>query len=408
MTNAMIDSNLYWRLPGPRSFITRISEKVLSTRLLWVNLPIHSIPGTWDGVEEGVRHAHIDTVIKLRIGGGTDIAGEVGVHFGRTSLTAAELMLHTADRRSAVILLPQDDDGKANCSKYAGEFIQSLDKGQGNVLLIVGGNEESLITDTSNMGIQVIAFDGGLSPDEMDAYVAIRMLDRPGPGSTRLTRAIVSEFAGFDVELAELIMQLNESQIVNIMSNLSILMGDSPFRWRYDTWLWLTRSSSAPGMTHTLHDKYLSEHGPLAGRADALERIKQRYWRACVKTISPWLEERRKAVIGIFGAQIKAEAARNNGTIPKFTGKDRFGNDRFVQLAPEELEYNNIVGMIRQGILGATTVEEKCAESVCKFTKVVRDEIAHLRAPLPSDVIDLIREMDHLPILDCRDRKVPN
>lgn len=53
MTNAIIDSNLYWRLPGPRSFITRISEKVLNTRLLWVNLPIHSIPGTWDGVEEG-------------------------------------------------------------------------------------------------------------------------------------------------------------------------------------------------------------------------------------------------------------------------------------------------------------------------------------------------------------------
>ena len=398
MANAMIDSNLYWRLPGPRSFITRISEKVLSTRLLWVNLPIHSIPGTWDGVEEGVRHAHIDKVIKLRISGGTDISGEVGVHFDKLRLTAAELILHTADRRSAVILLPQDDDGKANCSKYAGEFMQSIDKGVGNVLLIIGGNEESIIADTSNLGIQVIAFDGGLSQDEMDAYVAIRMLDRPGPGSTRLTRAIVSEFAGFDVELAEQIMQLNESQIVNIMSNLGILMGDSPFRWRYDSWLWLTRSSSTSGMTHTLHDKYLSEHGPISGRSQALDRIKQRYWRACVKTISPWLEERRKAVIGIFGTQIKAEAANNNGMIPKFIGKDRFGNDKFAQLDPEEVEYNNIVGMIRHGKLSATTVEEKCAESVCRLTKVVRDEIAHLRAPLPGDVIDLIREMDRLPI----------
>ena len=398
MSITTIDSNLYWRLPGPRSFITRISEQVMNTRLLWVNLPIHSIPGTWDGVEEGVRHAHIDTVIKLRISGGTDISGEIGVHFKKLSLTAAELMLHTADCRSAVILMPQDDEGKLNCSKYAEEFIQSLDKGQGNVLLIVGGNEESLTKDTSNMGIQVIAFDGGLSQDEMDAYVAIRMLDRPGPGSTRLTRAIVSEFAGFDVELAEQIMQLNESQIVNIMSNLGILMGDSPFRWRHDSWLWLTRSSSAPGMHHTLHDKYLSEHGPVSGRTQAQDRIKRRFWRACVKTISPWLEERRKAVVGIFGAQIKAEAARNNGMIPKVIGKDRFGNDKFIQQDPEELEYNNIVGMIRHGKLTATNVEEKCAESVCKFTKVVRDEIAHLRAPSPSEVSDLIWEMDRLPI----------
>ena len=399
MTTTIIDSSLYWRLPGPRSFITRISEKVLHTRLLSVNLPIHAIPGTWDGVEEGIRHAHIDNIIKLKISGGTDISGEVGVHFGKLSLTAEELTLHMASWRSAVILLPQDEEGKANCAKYAEAFIQSIDKGLGNVLLIIGGNEESITDDTSNMGIQVIAFDGGLSPDEMDAYIAIRMLDRPGPGSTRLTRAIVSEFAGFDVELAEQIMQLNESQIVNIMSNLGILMGDSPFRWRYDSWLWLTRSSSAPGVHHTLHDKYLSEHGPVAYRAQALDRIKRRYWRACVKTISPWLEERRKPVISIFGAQIKAEAARNGGTIPKFTGKDKFGNDRFVQLDPEELEYNNIVGMIRASKLSVTTVEEKCAERVCRLTKGVRDEIAHLRAPSPADVGDLISEMDRLQVV---------
>ena len=151
-------------------------------------------------------------------------------------------------------------------------------------------------------------------------------------------------------------------------------------------------------MHHTLHDKYLSEHGPVSGRTQAQDRIKRRFWRACVKTISPWLEERRKAVVGIFGAQIKAEAARNNGMIPKFIGKDRFGNDKFIQQDPEELEYNNIVGMIRHGKLTATNVEEKCAESVCKFTKVVRDEIAQLRAPSPSEVSDLIWEMDRLTI----------
>ena len=84
--------------------------------------------------------------------------------------------------------------------------------------------------------------------------------------------------------------------------------------------------------------------------------------------------------------------------IPKFIGKDRFGNDKFAQLDPEELEYNNIVGMIRHGKLSATTVEEKCAESVCRLTKGVRDEIAHLRAPSAGEVSDLIWEMDRLPI----------
>lgn len=399
MQNIAIDSPLYWRLPGPRSFITRISEHVLGTRLLCVNLPLHPLPGTWDGVEEGVRHAHIDNVIKLKISGGVDIASEIGIHFGKQRLTAAELALHTADRRSAIILLPQDEGGKDNCSHYAGEFIHSIEKGLGNILLIIGGNDEELTQDARNAGIQVIAFDGGLSPDEMDAYVAIRMLDRPGPGSTRLTRAIVSEFAGFDVELAEQIMQLNEGQIVNIMSNLASLMGDSPFRWRYDSWLYRTRSGNAQRMTHTLHDKYLSDHGPIEVREEAVERIKRRYWKACVKTVSPWLEERRKAVINVFASQLKVIAAANNGKVPRYLNTDRFGNKRYVYLDPSELEYNNIVGMVKFGEMTSNTIEEKCAESVCRLTKLVRDEIAHLRSPNPGDVSDLIREMDRLSLV---------
>ncbi len=396
MQQATIDSLLYWRLPGPRSFITRISEKVLGTRLLCVNLPLHPLPGTWDGVEEGVRHAHIGNIIKLRIGGGTDIAGEIGVHFGKQRITAAELVLHKADLHSAVILLPQDDEGKRNCSKFVGEFIHAIDKGYGNILLIIGGNEEDLSEDVRDSGIQVIAFDGGLSPDEMDAYVAIRMLDRPGPGSTRLTRAIVSEFAGFDVELAEQIMQLNEDQIVNIMSNLNALMGATPFRWRYDSWLYRTRSVNAEGMTHTLHDKHLSDHGPVDSRDEAVNRIKRRYWKACVKTISPWLEERCKSVINIFAPQIKAIAADNEGKIPRPIGRDRSGAERIILMDPDELEYNNIVGMVRYGNITSSTMSEKCAESVCRFTKGVRDDIAHLRDPSPGDVRDLIHQMDKL------------
>lgn len=396
MANTNIDSPLYWRLPGPRSFITRISERVLNTRLLWVNLPLHPLTGTWDGVEEGVRHAHIQNVIKLKIAGGVDIAGEIGVHFGKQRITAHELVLYSAEQRSAVILLPQDAEGSKNCSRYAEEFIHSIEKGIGNVLLIIGGNDEELTKDTSNLGIQVIAFDGGLSPDEMDAYVAIRMLDRPGPGTTRLTRAIVSEFAGFDVDLAEQIMALSEGQIVNIMSNLGALMGDSPFRWRHDSWLYRTRSWNAEGMTHALYDKYLSEHGAIEVRDEAVSRIKRRYWKACLKSISPWLEERRKAVVSVFSKQLNAIAAANNGKIPRYVNTDKVGNKRYVFVDQADIEYNNIVGMVKFGEITSTTVDEQCAESICRYTKAVRDEIAHLRAPLPGDVSDLIREMDRL------------
>lgn len=218
-----------------------------------------------------------------------------------------------------------------------------------------------------------------------------KILHTPGPGSTRLTRAIVSEFAGFDVELAEQIMQLSESQIVNLVENLPLLMGESPLRWRHDSWLTRTRSKAMKGVSHSLHDKYLSEHGPVAQREEALNRIKRRYWRACVKTISPWLEERRQQVINVFSNQIDIEVSKNGGKLLKPAS-----NGAYIELSRSELEYNNIVGMERSGKITANTPIEICAKNVCFLAKKIRDDVAHLRMPSLISLNDLIREMDRL------------
>ncbi len=77
---------------------------------------------------------------------------------------------------------------------------------------------------------------------------------------------------------------------------------------------------------------------------------------------------------------------------------DKVGNKRYVFIDQADIEYNNIVGMVKFGEITSTTVDEQCAESICRYTKAVRDEIAHLRAPSPGDVSDLIREMDRLSL----------
>jgi hypothetical protein len=392
MEKLSIVPEVYWGLPGPRHFITRIEVTAANSRLIWINLPYQSPPGTWEGIQKGLKNGHIDRIINLRISSGTDISAEIGVHFDRKHLSAAELIALQADRRAAVILMPDGPDSAPNIERFGNEFLRAIGKGEGNVHLVLGVHEESLVSDAREGGVQVITFDGGLSPDEMDAYIAIRMLSRPGPGSTRLTRAIVSEFAGFDVELAERIMQLSETQIVNIITNLPQLMTDTPLRWRHDSWLTRTRSSAAHAATHTLNDVHLADHGPVEGREAANNRLKRRYWRACVKTLTPWLEERRVAVIRKFDRQIRAEAALHNGKIAKPIER------RVIYIDPDELEYNNIVGMCHAGKISATTTEESCAENVCRLAKAVRDEIAHMRMPHLNDIDRLIREMDRLLI----------
>lgn len=261
----------------------------------------------------------------------------------------------------------------------------------GNIHLVIGGHDESMTNDQSGNGINVVVFDGGLSPDEMDAYVALRMITRPGPGSTRLSRAIVTEFAGFDVELAEVLMQLTESQLVNITEHLKLLMAGDPVRWKRDSWLVRTRSHADKQAAHVLHDQYLADHGASESRENAMNRVRRRYWKACVKTLTPWLEERRLKVIAVFDKHLQAEAALNNGKILK-----PISPTKSVAMDPDEVEYNNIVGMCRNGKIVPNTTTELCAENVCKLAKAVRDEIAHLRAPKPSDVKNLITEMDCL------------
>lgn len=390
MDKPTIVPELYWSLPTPRDFIYRIAHGATNSRIIWINMP-HEVPaGTWDHIKMGLQQGNIDPVISLKIGRGTDIAAEIGAHFDVPRLTAAELMHHQAREPSAVILLPEGDGGTKNCSDFAEAFLHAIGQGVGNIHLVIGGHEESMTEDQFTDDIRAVVFDGGLSPDEMDAYVALRMITRPGPGSTRLSRAIVTEFAGFDAELAETLMQFNESQLVNITDHLKSLMGSDPVRWKHDSWLIRTRSAADRRATHVLHDQFLADHGAGDARTQASDRIRRRYWKACVKTLTPWLEERRLKVIKIFDKQLQAEAALNNGKILKPIGP------RFVEIDPDEVEYNNIVGMYRNGKITTGSTTEVCVVSVCGLAKDVRDEIAHLRMPKPRDVKNLITEMDRL------------
>lgn len=391
MSNETIDTALYWILPGPRALLTRVADAALISRVLWINLPYKPVRGTWEKIKEGLRSANIAIPIDLTIRAGTDIAAEIGVHVHERRVTAAQLAMHAAQQKTAVILRAEDSLAKKECDAYASEFMTGLSTvgQQGNMQLVISGHDEALKNDAHDNGLQVIAFDGALTFDEIDAYVAIRMLDSPGPGSTRLLRRIVSEFAGFDVEMAERLMAMPEPKLLLINGNLTELMGEDVDRWRHQSWLHRTMTSDSPEATHVLWDMFKTLHGSPIEADDAQNRIKKRYWRACVRTITPWLEERRSSVIGCFSSQLKVIAANHGGKFPRPRsdgGTTYMGN--------EELEFNNIVGMVRNRSLNPVTAREEHAFKICKLAKTVRDDLAHLRMPNPQILSQLVAEMD--------------
>ena len=391
MSHSSIDTALYWSLPGPRALFTRVAEAAVISRAFWINLPHIPVRGTWEKIKEGLRSANIATPIDLTIRAGTDIGAEIGVHVHERRITAAQLAMHVAQIRTAVILRAEDDLAKRECDAYALEFMAALSTAgqQGNMQLVIALHDESFTDDRHDNGLQVIAFDGSLTFDEIDAYVAIRMLDSPGPGSTRLLRRIVSEFAGFDVEMAERLMAMPEAQLLLINEHLADLMAVDIDRWRHKSWLHRTMTTHSPGATHVLWDMFKTLHGTPGEAAEAETRIKKRYWRACVRTITPWLEERRAQVVGCFSSQLKLIAANHGGKFPR-----PINDGRKLYMGEEELEFNNIVGMVRFKSLNLVTAREERAFSICLLAKRVRDDLAHLRMPQPHILNQLVAEMD--------------
>lgn len=386
----MIDSRLYWMLPGPKGFMHRISACAGHSRVLVVNLPAKVLPGTHDGIVQGMRDAHVMEQLPLTIRGQMDIGDEIGSHFGYRRMTPAQLAGQVCPQVTAVILRAEDSEAQHRCERYAVDFMKASKHHDGNVRLVTSLHDREIQKDSHIEDVQVITFDGGLTPDEMDAYVALRMIDRPGPGSTKLLRSIVTEYAGFDAQFAERLLDLDDQHLLSVRWVLPSLLNEDRERWR--TLDWLQGSCSLASNTpHVLHDCYLALHASEQEKQRATTRVEQRFWRACVKVISPWLEERRSAILSYFMPQLRALAAADpSGKLQVPRG------DRSYAIEPEEIELNNIVGMALKNVLSVSSSGEEAALAVCKAAKRVRDAIAHTRAPAAKDMRELISSADAL------------
>lgn len=384
-----IAPDIYWALPGPRNFVSRIASATLRSRAVFVNLPSDIMPGTWEGVKKGVHDAHFNEVIDLVITGGMDIPSQVGSHFYKQTLDAHALAGVKSHDKKAVLIRASDDQSRRNCESYASSFIQSLGSSDGNVTLICSIHEEEFREDRNSEEFEIVVFDGGLSADEMEAYVIQRTIGRSKIGSTMLRRAIVSEFAGFDAAFAEQLMDLPDTSLLGVVTLLGSLAAEDRARWRKASMMTRTLSSAMPRYTHVMHEQYLLQFGSQQEKARAEKNLKRHYWRACVKTLTPWLEECRHDVVSVFKSQLEAIAdpVTRKIKIPQ-------GPNRTIDIEPAAVEYNNIVGMYRE--LNANHGLAYEAMGVCRLAKEVRDDIAHLRPPLPTKVNALITEMDTL------------
>jgi hypothetical protein len=369
---------LYWSLPGPVNFLAELAQALDTVSPFVVRLNSSEVAGIRQVVRDALhKSCHEPERIEfLEVHEGSHLESDIGHHFGRATVSAAEFANWAMPPRTTIVLTPHSARARERCRYYFEELVKEIassPKPQARLVLLWSIADDPLPPTAPTE----VRFDGALTEDEMHAYVTLRMVGRRGPGSTSLARHLVNEFAGGDTLLAEELMALSPGELLELPSCLAKLT-PAVSRLRRDA--------------DVLHDWQLA--GSLTEAATkARGRLASRYWRACVRSLLPWLEERRRPVIDLLRFDLEDYLYPTKGVWKK-ANPWRQGETR--DIAIDDLEFNDIVAMTfnRDDPFAPSEPRSRQLIEGCKRAKAVRDELAHLRPPDARDIRDLVRTFD--------------
>lgn len=373
-------------------FAEKVRNATLKYRVIVLSFPEFMCVNPNKTIENALTNAGFNDPVILHIQDGMNISAEVGTHFSASTMPADSLAHFVCGRPQAVVLHAKGTKAQESCNYYAATFLGALDKSAGNARLIIALRSGEYQADQAKGDLKVIAFDGWINPSEMQAYVYQRMVSYDGPGSTNLYKHLVAEYASFDPSLAERLSQMEPSTLLHLPDCLSQIVSEDALRWSKDGWVHGTTCKSSQE-AHSLREWYLVTHSPR--HADKNRRLlEKRFWRACVKSLTPWLEERRLLVIEVLKKsidRIEAKSGEKN-KIQKKLG------DKSVLVSRDELEFNDLVfrSFGEEFRESGLTEKERAAVNICRMAKKVRDDLSHLRKPDVEHVENLIFAMDQL------------
>lgn len=377
---AQVSVPIYWAMPGPTSFLTNLAHLLDSHAALTVCLQRGAIAGAHDVINDALRRAchEPERVVFLDVHEGSHIESDIGHHFGQTKLSAMQLAHRSQPPRVTVVLTPLSARANERCRAFFDEFSnESAAASGGCVRLVVVW---SLLADPLPPKSPCeLRFDGTLSEDEMHAYVTQRLVGRRGPGSTSLARHLVIEFAGTDPLAAEELMALHPNALLQLPDSL----GSLPVR-------------GASDLTIGAWKDWIDVRAQTAGVAAASKRLEQRYWRACVRALLPWIEERRLPVINKLRDSLEDYLFPTRGVWKK---QLPWRPGQFQDIAIDELEFNDVVAMSHRDAddpFKGLDAQAESALTACHKVKRVRDAIAHMRPPAATDIAEMIRILDEL------------
>ena len=390
-----VSTELYWVMPTARGFLDALGAKCAMSRNVKIRLPFYPIVGLHRAMEAALERAHLPTPARrwLKIEDGMQVGTQVGAALGEGHMSPEELVLCEPPEARAIILEALGPQASVACSDYLQRFANAQTPSQrpGAHLKLIALVPETIEGSSSNASDNEIRYSGALSHGEMSAYLAIRMADRSGPHTTGLLRQLVTEFSGFDASFAEVLMGFSDMELLAMPESLPSLVSDAEGRWRSGQWAALCYAELAGSQVrHTLYEIHLSRH-PGPDQRSAQESLRRKYWRACVRSILPYLEEHRSAVMAPLRSALESHTKHSGGKLVRPTISGR----RSETTSLDDVEYNQIPGLIHhEQFVIPSEPKARLAVKVCFAAKTVRDETAHMRAPRPESIMELASAME--------------
>ncbi len=423
-------SALFWMLPGPSAFLDRVASLLNNHRAVAVHLSERTVLGHHGLIDQALARCHFEgpAPVMLRVHDASQIDCDVAQHLcaseGQRQIGGLGLAdWHTRARHSesaatspsTFVLKPRGEVALQSAKAYLQEFIEALPGSHGNTrLILIRIDNEPAWTDAeldplrATGQFQAISFDGALGPDEMRAYLGMR-LAIAGSGATergasrlfefpkrRLARSLIAEYAGFDAHFAEALMRMSEPELMALPESLGVLATRLPV----SDAVWRQTSQQAGTViqidgeyvVHTLHEWHLACHaGPL--QATATRDLQRKKWRAYLSALMPWFEEMRHELITELRSLLLSHLAPTQGERIRVDER----NGKQWRTAVDDLECGDIAAMTKcDPPLRGQTSRERTALNLCQKIAKVRNEIAHLRPPRMNEVQTLISALgDH-------------
>lgn len=380
---------LYWSLPGPRRFMAELVQSIETSSAVVVRIDQSHITGVnlalRQALEAATQQSERSELIDLD--DGVHLESAIGHHFDRATLSALELAGWTSPPRVVIGVTPKSERARQRCREYLEQFIAERKTGtDGTVRLVIVWNsgDDALVPPAG----ATVSFNGALSSDEMHAYVALRMVGQHAPGSTSLTRHLVTEFAGSDPMLAEALIALPSAELLRLpesLANVALLLP-----------IGAPKETPEPGAVDAAYssglDWALSRTSGTAADA-ATKRLHRRYWRACVRSLLPWLEERRFHVVSRLRPTLEDYLYPHDAW-----RKQNPWDGKTKDIAIDDLEFNDIVAMTfhRNDPLQAQEPQVQKLLTACLSAKRVRDALAHMRPPSAVDIESAVRAIEEV------------